>query len=106
MDVVGKKDIVAVLLPKKETSQQPEDNFQSLSGSTSSESQPGTPSRGKELGYSITFIPPLQDCLIHKFTLGISNIIVGSPGFLLSRVMDRKLIGSDYDAQTLIYQIK
>lgn len=43
--IVGKKDIVAVLLPKKETSQQPEDNFQSLSGSTSSDSQPGTPSR-------------------------------------------------------------
>lgn len=66
MDVVGKKDIVAVLLPKKETSQQPEDNFQSLSGSTSSESQPGTPSRGKELGYSISFILLLQDCLINS----------------------------------------
>lgn len=82
MDVVGKKDIVAVLLPKKETSQQPEDNFQSLSGSTSSESQPGTPSRGKELGYSITFIFFSKTVwLIQKFTLGISNIIVGPPGF-------------------------
>lgn len=49
---VGKKDIVAVLLPKKDTTQQPEDNFQSLSGSTSSESQPGTPSRGKYFIYS------------------------------------------------------
>ena len=42
---LGKKDIVAVLLPKKELSQQPEDHFLSLSGSTSAES-PGTPSRG------------------------------------------------------------
>ncbi|XP_022336563.1 motile sperm domain-containing protein 1-like [Crassostrea virginica] len=42
--IIGKKDIVAVLLPKKELSQQPEDHFLSLSGSASAES-PGTPSR-------------------------------------------------------------
>ncbi|XP_048746432.1 motile sperm domain-containing protein 1-like [Ostrea edulis] len=41
--VIGKKDITAVLLPKKESSQQPEDNFHSLT-STSPE-PPGTPSR-------------------------------------------------------------
>ncbi|XP_061194850.1 motile sperm domain-containing protein 1-like [Saccostrea echinata] len=42
--VIGKKDIVAVLLPKKESSQQPEDNFHSLTASASQEPQ-GTPSR-------------------------------------------------------------
>ncbi|XP_062579610.1 motile sperm domain-containing protein 1-like [Saccostrea cucullata] len=42
--VIGKKDIVAVLLPKKEPSQQPEDNFHSLSASASQEPQ-GPPSR-------------------------------------------------------------